>query len=105
MAALVSCEGGPVAIEQVREDLRLHFRLCAFVVAFFVAGIVRAVLINGRDEQNILAVWRPYRTVGFCADICEPACVANCACCGGKWRKPYLLSSVARALKENSLAV
>src|ERR1700743_62743 len=105
MAALVACKSIPMAIEEMSEDLSLHFRLRTFFVALPVAGIVRAIRINGRNEQNLPPVWRPYRTVGFCADLCELACIANFACCGVKWREPYLLSSVACALKQNPLAL
>ena len=74
MAAFVSGEVIPMAVEQVSEDLRLHLAgglgRIAIGIALIACGAIgsgdcRAIGVNGGSEDYGVAIGRPKGVVGF----------------------------------------
>src|SRR5689334_8311645 len=55
----------PVAVKEPRKYFRLHRRLRQGLIASFAAGVVFAIGINLRDEQNVFAIGSPERAISF----------------------------------------
>ena len=114
MAALVAGVVVPVAIEQVGEDLRLHLAGGEGGVAVGVAFVARcrvrcrdrrAIGIDGRCEDNRLAVRRPEGIVGLGGDGRQLFRIARGSGRAVEIRQPHLLAALAAAEQKNVLAV
>ncbi len=77
----------PVAKHQLGEDLGLHLRLGLLFVALLVAGVVVAVGIDRRDEQDALAVGRPQCRRRL-RSRCWSPCAARRSACRWRCRSP-----------------
>src|SRR2546423_208900 len=64
MAPLMFRVGSPMAIKELREDLRLHLALGYPLVALLVCGVVFRVGIDRRQEHDVLPIGRPDSAVG-----------------------------------------
>src|SRR5207302_11447002 len=69
MAAFARTVVVPMAEQQMLIDSSFHFGIRAFLVAEFVAGIVRASRKNFRGKNNVFVDGRPNSAIGFRGDI------------------------------------
>src|SRR5437763_3195803 len=66
MAALKARVTRPMAVKKTRKCLRFHLGFSIFFVTNLVTSVIFAVGIHLRDEQNVLAIARPNRSISLC---------------------------------------
>jgi hypothetical protein len=69
MTALELGERVPMSIKQARENLRFDFALLQLFIPLLIAGVIFAIGINRRHEQDVLPIGRPDPPIGTGRDV------------------------------------
>ena len=69
MTALELGERVPMSIKQARENLRFDFALLQLFIPLLIAGVIFAIGINRRHEQDVLPIGRPDPAIGTGRDV------------------------------------